>query len=617
MKKITFFLFALIFGMSLNAQTVLFQDDMESYPVDSYLAVQNPTWWDTWSHLPGGGEDAQVKTTFANSPTKSASADKTGGTTDCILKLGDKTSGAYELKWYMYIETGKCGYYNIQHFESPGIEWAFELYFRADGTTELNVGGDLITGTYPKDTWFECKHEIDIDADNIKLYINGTLLYEWPFSYQGGSTTGTDQLGGVDFFAGELSGSGEIAGYYFDDVEYTETTAATNPIIALDPTSITTWATGGSTSDVPLTVSNTGLSDLIFSTNVIYNLDILKAAPATPAPAPVYAVKRTLTNASATPSNGGSPSNPDATAQLHYDGDNASAIGWSTPPVTVTVAARFPNAMTVPYAGMNLVSVEVYVNDLNAGSNAMTLKVYEGGDIYEPGTEVYSQAFTPAGASWNTVTLTTPVPITGIDLWVGYQFTQTDAGIYIPGTDDGTNFNLNGDYLSTGVGWSHLSNNPALMYNWNIRANLEGTVIPQWLSVAPATGTIVPAANLPSVVTCDATSLAIGTYTAILKYLSNDPINPQVDVPVSFTVAGVGIDEASKLGIAIYPSPATDVINVTATAKINSIRISDFSGKTVYTGPAGTIDISSFASGVYFIQTVTEKGTVNTKFVKK
>ena len=247
----------------------------------------------------------------------------------------------------------------------------------------------------------------------------------------------------------------------------------------------------------------------------------------------------------------------------------------------------------------------------------MMLKIYEGGDEFEPGPMVYSQAFTPSGASWNTITLTTPVPVTGADLWVGYEFTQADAGIYIPGTDDGTNFNINGDYLSTGVGWSHLSSNPALAYNWNIRANLEGTVIPMWLSVNPTGGTIVPGDNLPLDVTCDAASLSIGTYTAILKFISNDPVNAQIDVPVTFTVAGVGIDEASKLGVAIYPNPAKDVINVTATTKINGITITDFSGRVVYTGAATSIDISSLASGVYFIQTVTEKGTANSKFVKK
>ena len=131
---------------------------------------------------------------------------------------------------------------------------------------------------------------------------------------------------------------------------------------------------------------------------------------------------------------------PDATAQLHYDGDNVSAIGWSSVPITVKVAARFPNALTLPYAGMMLESVEVYINDQNfSGPNDMTLLIYGMGTSYEPGTLLYSQPWTPTTGGWETITLTTPVLITGEDLWVGYEFTQIDAGIYIPGTDGGPN----------------------------------------------------------------------------------------------------------------------------------------------------------------------------------
>jgi len=555
-------------------------------------------------------------TTFAYSPTKSASVDETGGSTDCILKLGDKTSGSYELSWYMYVQTGKCGYYNIQHFQSPGTEWAFELYFRADGSTELQVGGDLITGTYPKDTWFECKHVIDLDNDNIELYINGVLLYEWPFSYEASSTGGTLQLGGVDFFAGAASGSGESPVYFFDNVSFKEMTAATNPVITVNPTSVATWALAGSSSVVPMTVGNvTGLSDLVYNTNIIYDVDALKTAPVTTAPTQNYVVKKTLTKASPAPTNGGTP-NTDGSAVLHYDGENYSAIGWSSVPVTVTCAARFPNNMTVPYAGMNLTSVDIYLNELNAGTNTFTIKIYEGGTEYEPGTLICSQDFTPVAQDWNTVTLTTPIPVTGADLWVGYTFTQVDDGIFIPGTDEGPN-DPNGDFISTGVGWSHLSSNPNLPYNWNIRANLEGDVIPQWLSINPTSGTIVAGDSVASEVTCDASTLAIGTYTATMRFISNDPVNPTVDVPVTFTVAGVGMGENNKLGVAVYPNPATDVINVLANDKINGITITDFTGKLVYTGTSTSINVSNFSTGVYFIQTITDKGTVNSKFIKK
>jgi hypothetical protein len=266
---------------------------------------------------------------------------------------------------------------------------------------------------------------------------------------------------------------------------------------------------------------------------------------------------------------------------------------------------------------MMLESVEVYINDQNfSGPNDMTLLIYGMGTSYEPGTLLYSQPFTPTVGGWETVTLTTPVAVTGEDLWVGYEFTQIDAGIYIPGTDGGPN-DPNGDFLSTGVGWSHLSSNPALMYNWNIRANLNGDVLEHWLGVAPLSGTIAIDGTLPLDISYDATNLAIGTYGATIRFLSNDPITPSLDVPVTLDVAGVGVNELNKTAVMIFPNPATDQINVVTKAAVSSVTISDFTGKTVYTGTSTSISVSNLANGVYFIKTVTDQGTSNVKFIKK
>src|SRR5512138_1452746 len=187
MKKFLLFLFSMLASGVLFSQIVLLNENMDSYATSSFLAVDNPTWFTTWSNLPGSGEDAQILTTFAHSGTKSASADLTGGQTDCVLKLGDKTTGTYEVKWWMYVETTKSAYYNIQHFQAVGVEWAFEIYFRTNGSIHLYAGGNTINGTYPKATWFEVRQIVKLDADSIYLYINGTLLSAWPFHWTNSS----------------------------------------------------------------------------------------------------------------------------------------------------------------------------------------------------------------------------------------------------------------------------------------------------------------------------------------------------------------------------------------------------------------------------------------------
>jgi hypothetical protein len=223
MKKFTS-LFSMIVLTALNvqSQTVLYSNNFDSYAVGSYMAVQDPTWFRTWTNAPGTGEDALTSNAFSKSPTKSVLVDETGGATDLLLKLGDKTTGTFELKWMMYVESGNAGFYNIQHFQTPGAgdEYAMRVFFRTNGNGELNVGGAYYPFNYPKDSWFEVKHLIDLDANTIKYYVNGIMVKEWPFNYQINSTSGTKQLGGVDFFAGVKSGSGETPKYFFDDLSF-------------------------------------------------------------------------------------------------------------------------------------------------------------------------------------------------------------------------------------------------------------------------------------------------------------------------------------------------------------------------------------------------------------
>jgi hypothetical protein len=234
---------------------------------------------------------------------------------------------------------------------------------------------------------------------------------------------------------------------------------------------------------------------------------------------------------------------------------------------------------------------------------------------YEPGALLHSQTFTPDVQSWNTIVLTTPLVLNGQDIWVAYQFTQLDAGIFIPGTDGGPS-NPNGDYLSTGVGWSHLSNNPDLAYNWNIRANLSGDATPQWLSVSTMGGTIPPAGNEVLEVTFNSTGLTYGVYEGTIRILNNDPENSQLDVPCMLSIS-VGINELDKVAVMVYPNPAENVLNIMANDQIVKVTVMNLNGKVVFTGNSKSIDISKMASGVYFLQTQTAKGISNIKFTKK
>lgn len=542
----------------------LYIDDFEDYTTGEYIAVVNPDWWTTWSGATGTDEDALIVDDYANSGTQSILCDSDPGLTDLILKLGDRVSGAYDLNWYIYVESGLSGYYNIQHFELPGTEWAFEVYFNDDGTGELFAGSDVaIPFNYTPDTWVPVMHQINLDDDWIVLTIDGVEVYSWPFSWQSTEPNGTKQLGGVDFF----TDSGMK--FYLDDVEFVQTQGELDPVISVTPETLEATAASGASTTATLTIENTGASTLDWEGIVIYDIPgMMKSAPVTSLEGQGKVV-RTLSSGSGvsadpTPNPAAyNPATEDVT--LNYDGDNASAIGWNSPPITPTVAAMFPANMVNPYAGMYIFSVDVYINDLNLSNpNTMTLKIYDMGTSYAAGDLLYEQTFEPFGLSWNTIVLDDPVYITGADIWVGYQFTQHEADIFIPGTDAGPN-DPNGDWLSTGVGWSHLSDNPALAYNWNIRANLTGDPIPLWLTLDPMMGSVEPGNTEDVTVTFDATGVDPGTYTATIRMLSNDPENSQVDIPVTFTVEDAAtsiildFEDVADWSLTFDPWTATDV----------------------------------------------------------
>jgi len=156
-----------------------YDDDFESSAAGDYIAEQNPEWWTTWTNAPGTGEDAIISDDYAHSGSNSVLVDEVDGATDLIYKLGDKTAGIYDVSFWMYVETGYAGYYNFQHFELPGNEWAIEVYLNTDGTADVHAGGtNSATFNYDHDTWIKFEHNINLTDDWAEFYVAGNLIPE-------------------------------------------------------------------------------------------------------------------------------------------------------------------------------------------------------------------------------------------------------------------------------------------------------------------------------------------------------------------------------------------------------------------------------------------------------
>jgi len=595
----------------------LYQDDFESYTVGDYVAVANPDWFTTWSNLPGSAEDALIVNTESNSPTQSFKVD---GTTDLILKLGDKTTGVYEVNWMYMVPANYGGYYNFQHFQAPGVEWASELYFNTDGTGTINAGGtDAATFTYNHDVWFKIRNVIDLDQDSGYIYFGDALIYQWQWSLD--ASTGdpaTLQLGGVDFFAGVVSGSGETPLYYVDDIEYiTIVEGAASPAIDIPTSPIILNVPSGTTLTHDLTVTNTGGTTLNYTIVTSFDEPAASTKQSAKIATPARAMGNTVAQFDPSYTTGpAAPTNRDVT--LNYDGDNASAIGL-TDANQWKVSAHFPAAMVEQYNGMYLTSVDVFVNDLADGHK---IQIYDMGSINlpGPGALLYEQDFFPNIADWTTVVLVDPVYISGRDIWIGYWMDQP-AGIFPAGVDAGP-LNLDGDWISTGPGWGHLSDNPAFEVNWNIRGLLTGTAGPVWLSANPNNSSLEPAVSETVTVTVDASELQeLTIYKGKLHVRSNDPANQQINISVWLTVL-VGVNETGeKAFVTVYPNPANDVLNLYANTQINTVTISNNLGQVVYQGAFNShetkISLDALNTGIYFVKIETNNGTATQKLMVK
>lgn len=223
MKRSILLFASTIVAFATYAQMIIVQEDFEGVADGDYVAASLGAPWTTWSGAAGTPEDAQISTIQAQSGTNSvmitSTTPSTGGTSDLLLLLGDRTSGIYGLAWNMYIPQGNGGYFNIQHAEEPGVEWAIDVTFKADGTIELgaNNASSNYSVNYPHDEWFSVEFLINLNTMQALFTMNEGAPFTWPFNTAVDATTGMNQLGSVNFFS---YAGGDPVMYFIDDVVF-------------------------------------------------------------------------------------------------------------------------------------------------------------------------------------------------------------------------------------------------------------------------------------------------------------------------------------------------------------------------------------------------------------
>ena len=203
------------------AQTNIYED-FDSYKAGEYLGTESNGLWTTWTNAIGSPEDVYVTDLLSYSGENSINL-QSGGVVDVVLPLGNENSGSWTLKFKMFVEESYGAYFNLLHyFSAAASNWASQFYFNSGGNGFLTVGGglnDLGTNfTYPVDTWFEVKINIDVDGDYAELYFDDVSVYNWLWSE--GSTGPSNTIAALNLYPNGMDN--EPDSYFVDNVSFHE-----------------------------------------------------------------------------------------------------------------------------------------------------------------------------------------------------------------------------------------------------------------------------------------------------------------------------------------------------------------------------------------------------------
>ena len=589
---------------------VLIDDDFEAYPIGGKIAQSAQAigndWWTTWTNAPGGNEDGVIA---------EAGGTKCGyisGANDNVLLLGGQESGAYNLEFAIYCVAGKYGYFNILHeFNGSGSTWAMQAYLNAtnDGnsSTTYSVGHGTVhagangNGDIPAvvDEWMYFRIYVDCDLDVAELYYRSEtthpeeeLIVSWQWSLDSfGENVVGRKMDAMDFYAPHST----LGCYYLDNFRYTRIGQETHSVLEFDTDEIFVDLMEDDATSVEIEISNeNGTSIGDWTGWIDFGMG-----------------------------NGGSTNHV-----INYDaepGSNSSLVGLNVDdPTLVEVGAMFPGSAYANAAmGTNIVSAQyVFFTNSETGTigiqpnTNVTFRIYGQGMYGQPG-EVLAEKVVPYSSivsdDWTTATFTTPVELTGYNVWVTVEFTQATSG-YAMSFDGGTPAEHGDYYRTNGGGAFHKCSEvfSTIYGNFHIRMTCQGTATPaSWATLSKPEGSIAIGATDEVSVNFNSIGLADGTTAeAVAIFKTNDPDNETVRVPLHLTVDYTSVVENGEEAYEIYPNPATT--NVTLKGEnLSYVAIYNVAGQLVkvvnLNETVNNIDMNVEA-GVYFFNIFDNNG---------
>ena len=206
-----------------------------------------------------------------------------------------------------------------------------------------------------------------------------------------------------------------------------------------------------------------------------------------------------------------------------------------------------------------------------------------------------------------------PVALTGFDVYVAVEMTAAVNGTTMS-LDSGQAVVGFGDLYRQGKG-AYLSiteNGGGQNYgNWCLFMLCEGApVVGGYATLNKTNGSIAIDGTDEVVVNLSTIGLTPEqTYEAAVKFVTNDPAQPVVEIPLSLTVKGESIAESVVEKYNVYPNPTAAQV-VVESENIDYIAVYNSVGQllNVVKNADNTVDMSAYENGVYFFNIVDNAG---------
>lgn len=580
-----------------NLKAQIFYYDFEQCNVGDKVAETLGEPWTTWNQNPGSVEDAMV----SDEHCIGTRALKIDSHNDLVLKLGDKTSGAYSISLDMYIPEGKEGYFNILH-ELAGTNsvWAFQMWLNSQQYGNYtSPGGAFDSPAVPLDEWFNITVDIYLYDAVACVKLNGEVVNTWNYtSYQ---VAKYNCISAMNFFASSSDESRN--GFFIDNITFEEIEGPVIHSVLLEPETVNVVMLKEELDTVVSKITNDG-NTFLGSMNSYIDFGV---------------------------GQDGGEETP-----LHYDSDPYYYYGFYATNSYVELGIQYYgwDYVNMSMAGMKVTKMQYYVplnytaeNEVVMGCEGpLTFRVYKG--FMDEGTLLAEKVIGDYTFGWNTVEFDEPVPLVGYPLFASVGFQQID-GLWPISLDAGP-VHASADWVRLNHNdWFTLNDNNVYyggeeLGNNNIRLICEGLpVATGWVDkLYPFPyGYLAPEESWDYGLVFNTSGLEYGEYEADLVFypsLSGQSGNYEVSIPIKLKVSGTDVSELTEDITKISPNPTKGIVTIEAEG-LQHINVYNILGQLVESrqseGDVLECDLSGHEAGIYLIRIETANGIATKRVV--